>query len=124
MSKFRKGSILVALTSVAALVFAFTAFGAPATSSATAVSVTAGKPTEFGYVLSKKTAPKGLITFTVTNRGAINHDFKIAGKKTPSLAAGKKAVLKVTITKPGKYRYLCTLPGHATGGMQGFFTVK
>ena len=60
----------------------------------------------------------------VTNRGTINHNFRIAGKKTASLAAGKSATLRVTFTKAGKYAYLCTLPGHAAGGMKGVLTVK
>jgi uncharacterized cupredoxin-like copper-binding protein len=36
---------------------------------------------------------------------------------------GKKATLKVTL-KAGKAPYLCTLPGHAAGGMKGTLTVK
>jgi uncharacterized cupredoxin-like copper-binding protein len=30
----------------------------------------------------------------------------------------------VTIRKAGKYAYMCTLPGHAAGGMKGILTVK
>jgi uncharacterized cupredoxin-like copper-binding protein len=30
----------------------------------------------------------------------------------------------VRFTKKGKYAFLCTLPGHAAGGMKGTFTVK
>jgi uncharacterized cupredoxin-like copper-binding protein len=89
-------------------------------SRATAVAVTAGKPTEFRFTLSKKTVAKGVATFRVRNRGKLAHDFKIAGKL---VAAGKSTTLRVTLKK-GKLRYLCTVPGHAAAGMRGTLTVK
>jgi len=30
----------------------------------------------------------------------------------------------VTINKAGKYPFLCTVTGHAAGGMKGTFTVR
>jgi uncharacterized cupredoxin-like copper-binding protein len=120
----RMGSLLVVVAALAALVVAVSAFGGSATQTATTVAVTAGKPTEFKFTLSKKIVPKGLTTFKVTNKGQINHNFRIAGKKTASLAAGKAATLRVTFTKAGKYAYVCTLPGHAAGGMKGVLTVR
>ena len=66
---------------------------------------------------------KGATTFKVTNKGALSHDFKIAGKKTAMLKTGKTATLKVTL-KAGKFPFLCTVPGHAAGGMKGTLTVK
>jgi uncharacterized cupredoxin-like copper-binding protein len=122
LSKFRKGSILVALIAVCSLVAAVSAFGS--SSATTTVAVTAGKPSEFNFTLAKKAAPKGTVVFKVTNKGAISHDFKIAGKQTPNLAAGKAGTLKIVFKKAGKYPFLCTLPGHAAGGMKGTFIVK
>ena len=52
----------------------------------------------------------------------MQHDFKIAGKKTPLIAPGQTKVLKMTLKK-GKYTYICTVPGHASAGMKGTFTV-
>ena len=124
MSTFRKGSALVVLIAVVSLVAAVSAFGGKSSTDATTVAVTAGKPAEFKFTLSKKTVAKGITTFKVTNKGTIKHDFKIGGKKTIALAAGKTATLKVTFKKAGKYAYLCTLPGHAAGGMKGTLTVK
>jgi uncharacterized cupredoxin-like copper-binding protein len=43
--------------------------------------------------------------------------------QTPNVDPGS-ANLTVTFTKPGTYRYLCTLPGHAEAGMKGVLTVK
>jgi uncharacterized cupredoxin-like copper-binding protein len=85
-----------------------------------AVSV---KASEFKFVLSTKSVKAGSVTFTVKNAGKLPHDFKIGGKKTPSIAPGKSAKLKVTLKK-GKAAYLCTVPGHAAAGMKGTVTVK
>jgi uncharacterized cupredoxin-like copper-binding protein len=78
---------------------------------------------EFKFKLSKSTVKHGKVTFKVTNKGSIQHDFKINGKKTPLISPGKTATLVVTFTKPGKYRYLCTVLGHAEQGMQGTLKV-
>jgi uncharacterized cupredoxin-like copper-binding protein len=116
---------VLVVSAITALTIAVTgAFGGSAKTTATTVGVTAGKPSEFKFILSKKIVPKGLVTFKVVNQGMIAHDFKIAGKKTPSLQRGKIATLKVTFTKPGKYPYLCTLPSHAPAGMKGVLVVK
>jgi plastocyanin len=120
VGRFRM-TALVAVAVLAALAVAVAAF---ASSSKTAVAVTAGKPAELKFALSKTSAPKGVISFNVTNKGKLEHDFKIAGKKTAKLKAGKSQTLTVTISKPGKYAYLCTVKGHAAGGMKGTFTVK
>ncbi len=113
---------LMALLACVAVALAI-ALPASAGSSATAVNVTAGKPSELKFTVSKKTVTKGKVTFRVTNRGALEHDFKIGGKVTPKLKPGKTVSLTVTLKK-GKARYLCTIPGHAAAGMRGVITVK
>jgi plastocyanin len=81
--------------------------------------------TEFKFTVAPRTVRRGaVITFAVTNKGTIGHNFKIAGKKTPVLAAGKRGTLKVTFAKAGRYAYLCTLPSHAAAGMKGVVIVK
>ena len=124
LSKFQKGSVIAVLVAVVSLVAAVSAFGGSDAASATTVTVTAGKPSEFKFILSKKTIVKGVTTFKVTNKGTFDHDFKIAGKKTVQLKAGKTATLKVTFKKAGKFPFLCTLEGHAAAGMKGTLTVK
>lgn len=107
----------------------------------TSITVTAGKPSEFGFKLSAKTAKHGAITFKVTNgSGALPHDFFLcsapakstaaaslpntcAGKGTAQLTPGKSATLTVNVAKAGNYEYLCTVPGHAAGGMKGILKV-
>ena len=46
------------------------------------------------------------------------------GQHVGSIAAGKRATLKVTFKKAGRYPYLCTIPGHAPAGMKGTLVVK
>lgn len=112
-------SLLAALAAVTATLF----LGQPAfgSSEAATVKVTG---TEMKLALNVKSVPKGSVTFVVTNKGKVAHDFKIAGKKTPKLAPGKSAKLVVRFTKAGKYPFLCTLPGHAGAGMKGSLRVK
>jgi len=99
---------------------------APVTSarraSAQGTSVTV-KMKEFKFILSKTTVHRGKVTFTVINIGKINHDFKINGKKTPSIAPGKRAKLVVTFATAGRYRYLCVIGQHWKFGMKGVLKV-
>jgi uncharacterized cupredoxin-like copper-binding protein len=103
----------------------------------TVISVTAGKPTELAFKLSKVSVPAvGTVTFRVVNRGKLTHDFKVCtapstsstknacvGKVTAMLKPGTSAILAIKFTKKGSYEYLCTVPGHAGAGMKGLFSV-
>jgi uncharacterized cupredoxin-like copper-binding protein len=118
-------SLTARLISAAALlavlgIVAAPALGARTHAATTAVTVTA---TEFKFKLSKLSVPHGTVVFTVANKGKIPHDFKINGKKTSLIKPGKSAKLTVTF-KAGKFKYLCTVPGHAALGMKGTLTVK
>ena len=118
MSKNR--IVALAITAVtAALLFALPA---SAKHQATTVTVTEGSPAEFGIKLSAKSVKAGAVTFKVTNKGNLPHDFKVGTKKTPMLSPGKSATLSVTLKK-GKTAYLCTVSGHAAAGMKGTLTV-
>jgi uncharacterized cupredoxin-like copper-binding protein len=78
---------------------------------------------EFKFVLSSKTAKRGVVVFKVTNVGKIQHDFQINGRKTKMLSHGQSDTLRVTFVRKGSYPYKCTVPGHATAGMKGIFTI-
>ena len=102
---------------------------------AAAISVTAGKPSEFNFKFSTKTVKHGAVTFTITNGGNVPHDFKIcskatttkadtcAGKGTTLITPGSSKKLTFTFTKAGSYEYLCTVAGHAIAGMKGLLKV-
>jgi uncharacterized cupredoxin-like copper-binding protein len=78
---------------------------------------------EFKFTLSAKTAKRGVVVFKVTNIGALQHDFEISGRKTKLLSHGQSDTLRVTFLRKGTYPYKCTVPGHATQGMKGVFTI-
>jgi len=109
---------------VAVLAWALPAAAQNGAASATTVTVTAGSPSEFAFKLSAKTVKAGVVTFKVTNKGQLPHDFKIAGKTTKLLQTNKSQTLKITFKKAGKYPYLCTVSGHAAAGMKGVLRVK
>lgn len=113
-----------------------TALAQPSHATATTVTVTEAKPSEFKFTLSTKTFPHGTVTFKITNKSTtIAHDFKVCtapttkaadtctGKGTLPLSPGVTATLKITFAKAGTYEYVCTLPGHATAGMKGLMKV-
>jgi uncharacterized cupredoxin-like copper-binding protein len=99
------------------------------------VTVTAGQPTEFHFVVAPSTVKRGIIVFKITNKGKLPHDFKLCSKASSSLAnscngrssgqmsPGQSKTLRVTVLRKGTYEYLCTVPGHAAGGMKGFLKV-
>ncbi len=122
MKKIRIATLGVVATAVL-LAWAVPALAAHARPAGTTVSVTAGKPTELSFTLSAKSVPHGTVTFNVVNKGVLAHDFSINGKTTPLLKTGASATLTVTFAKAGSYAYLCTVPGHAAGGMKGTLKV-
>jgi uncharacterized cupredoxin-like copper-binding protein len=107
------------------------------TAKATVITVVAGKPGELAFQLSKSSKlAVGTYTFKVTNKGLGFHTFKFCtapvktaakntcvGKVTKTLHPGQTASFTVKIAKAGKYEYLCSIPGHAAGGMKGLIGV-
>ena len=86
----------------------------------TTIKVTAKS---FKFVLSKKTAKRGIVIFKVTNTAAIQHDFSIKGRTTRKLSHGQSATLRVTFLRKGHYPYKCTVDSHASLGMKGVLTI-
>jgi uncharacterized cupredoxin-like copper-binding protein len=78
---------------------------------------------EFKFVLSSKTAKRGVVVFRVKNVGKLGHDFQINGRRTRVISPGKSATLRVVFLRKGAYAYKCTVPGHAAAGMVGVFTI-
>jgi uncharacterized cupredoxin-like copper-binding protein len=111
-----------ALALVAALVtLCFAPVASPRTSAQSATTVTVTMK-EFKFVLSKRAVPHGTVVFKLVNKGALAHDFKIAGKKSAMIGKGKSGTLRVTL-RAGSQKYLCTVPGHAAAGMKGTLRV-
>ncbi len=109
---------------------------AGAATKTTTVNVSVTPANDFLFKLSTKTVKAGTVTFKFTNSGVLPHDLKVCsatttsdtanactGKVTPLIDPGTTKTLTVTFKKAGKYEYLCTVPGHAAGGMKGILTV-
>ena len=104
---------------LAALVVTASVAARPTAATATTVNVTLK---DFKFVLSKTRVPHGKVTFKLTNKGKLPHDFKISGKKSKMLGPGKTGTLIVTLSA-GKKPYICTVAGHTKLGMKGTLTV-
>jgi uncharacterized cupredoxin-like copper-binding protein len=77
------------------------------------------------------TAPAGPLEISMPNPSTLQHDIALKADNGKGAEIGKGPVVgkggdsKFTATlKPGKYEFLCTVPGHAAGGMRGTLTVK
>jgi uncharacterized cupredoxin-like copper-binding protein len=83
--------------------------------------------TEFKITFPKSTIASGSYSFEVKNDGKIQHDLVVEGngvdEKTPTIDAGKSAMLKVDL-KPGTYDVYCSIPGHKQAGMDLTLTVS
>jgi hypothetical protein len=95
-----------------------TAVNHSASSKVSVINVTAGKPSELAFKLSKTSmVPAGTITFKVTNRGVAFHNFKVCtipvtgaagaknacfGKSTRTLKHGQSQTFTVKLSLAGK----------------------
>ncbi len=99
---------------------------------------------EFKVSPSPKSVSHGKVTFTVKNKGDMEHELVViktskAASKLPvsgksasekgavgeveDIAGGKSKKLTLNL-KAGHYVLICNLPGHYKGGMRSDFTVK
>lgn len=74
-------------------------------------------------------ADAGSLKVESKNASSILHDIALQDGSGKELGAGKQVkgggVSEFTAAvKPGKYEFLCTVPGHEAGGMKGTLTVK
>jgi uncharacterized cupredoxin-like copper-binding protein len=95
-----------------------------ATSAAAAGTTDRVTMTEFHFAFSPASVKKGVVRFTLRNDGSVGHDLKINGKKSATIGPHKTGSLSVRFLKAGRYRYSCTVPGHAGAGMKGVLVVK
>ena len=80
------------------------------------------------FASTKAEAPPGMVEILSLNEAPIQHNIAIkdaGGKLTEGAVVSTGGTSKFSATlKPGKYEFLCTVPGHAEGGMKGELTVK
>jgi mono/diheme cytochrome c family protein/plastocyanin len=72
-------------------------------------------------------APAGSIQLVMDNESSVQHNIAVAGggvdEKGAVVGQGGKSEVSVSL-RAGKYEFLCTVPGHAYGGMKGTLTVE
>jgi uncharacterized cupredoxin-like copper-binding protein len=136
--RVRGGLVVV----IAALALSAGGYYAYAASGASKVKVT---EKEFKVTPKPITVKHGTVTFTVSNTGALKHEFivlktniaagklpikgttaKLVGKiegKIKAFGPGQTKTLKVKLP-PGKYILLCNLPAHYKAGQRAAFKVS
>lgn len=60
---------------------------------------------------------------TLAATGAVD-DVILWGAATPEIPSGESSTVTFVPDAPGAYYYMCTVPGHVTGGMIGEFVVE
>jgi plastocyanin len=101
---------------------------APSSGGGSQIAIAADPSGALKFDKPSLTAKAGKVTVTFTNKAPLGHNFTIespSGAKvaaTPTFDGGVKTV--TATLKPGKYTFLCTVPGHAMAGMKGTLTVS
>lgn len=76
------------------------------------------------FASDKATAPAGALDIVMPNPSPLPHNIALKGGETgPVVQTGGESRISPTL-KPGKYTYVCTVPGHEEGGMIGELTVE
>ncbi len=115
---------------------AFPAAGHERAAKPTVVTVTAGRPDEFSFTLSKSSPLPLTVTFKVRNDGSVWHRFKVcatpvksarltscSGSATKFLDPGQSGTVIVTFKKNGIYEFLSDVPGQVAKGMRGLIGI-
>jgi uncharacterized cupredoxin-like copper-binding protein len=64
------------------------------------------------------------VTLTYINEGVIDHAFGIDGVlERQEVRPGETRTFTFTPTQPGRYKFVCVMPGHEMAGMVGILTV-
>jgi plastocyanin len=85
------------------------------------VEVVAAPTGEFKWTQLEYRATAGDVTFVVSNPSFVNHNFSVQGNgvNVESEEFGENQTKNYTLNglQPGEYQIICTVPGHAEGGM-------
>jgi plastocyanin len=98
--------------------------GGKATAENGVLQIDADESGALAFTASTALAPPGKIEFVMENPSPIEHNIALEGDGEGDVV-GTGGTSRFTATlKPGKYVFVCTVPGHAEGGMKGDLTVK
>ena len=112
---------------------ALAAAGAPEQSDEPAVAeggvleIPADPTGALAFQFASAEAPAGEVEVDSVNESSVGHNIAIEGdgvdEEGEIVQGGDTSSVTVSL-KPGEYKFLCTVPGHAEGGMEGVLTVK
>ena len=125
LARLRRGWYLVAVA-ILSLAFAGGALAADRAIDAGAaqVAVTAGDGRFEPAWIHVRSGGFAVIRFT--NADPVFHDWNVEGLANVDAAArpGQTQQIRVRLDRPGSYRIVCTVPGHAAAGMVGTLVVE
>ena len=98
--------------------------GGKATAENGVLQINADETGALAFSASTATAPPGKIEFRMDNPSPIDHNIALEGDGEGDVVGNGGTSTFTANLQPGKYVFLCTVPGHAEGGMQGDLTVK
>jgi plastocyanin len=98
--------------------------GGKATAENGVLQIDAVESGALAFTADTATTPPGRIEFVMDNPSPIEHNIALEGGPEGDVVGTGGSSRFETTLKPGKYMYLCTVPGHAEGGMVGDLTVK
>jgi len=98
--------------------------GGKATAENGVLQIDADETGALAFTASTATAPPGRIEFVMDNPSPIDHNIALEGDGEGDVVGNGGTSRFTANLKPGKYVYVCTVPGHAEGGMTGDLTVK
>ena len=76
------------------------------------------------FASTQATADAGQLEIVMPNPSPVRHNIALEGDGTgPVVGTGGESRISANLTA-GEYQYLCTVPGHAEGGMKGTLKVE
>lgn len=76
------------------------------------------------FVTAKAEAPPGPLTVKSKNDSSVPHNIALEGGEEGAVVSGGGTSEFQADLEAGEYTFLCTVPGHADGGMKGTLVVK
>jgi hypothetical protein len=104
---------------IAAVGLAAAGLGAPAGACAATPTTVTATITNSRIVFAPTYVPTGALVITVVNRTKDRRDFGVGARRTPAIAAGRSALLTVTVSGSGDREFSSVLAAgsrHITGG--------
>jgi mono/diheme cytochrome c family protein len=92
-----------------------------------ALEIDANPTGALAFASTRATAPPGPLEILSLNESPIEHNIAIkdGGRVIEGNVVGSGGTSKLQANlRPGKYEFLCTVPGHEEGGMKGELTVR